>query len=463
MQQRTWVVSYIFLDWLSGLIAWSVFFYLRKIWIEKVAFKWDENFIIGIAVVPFLWLLLYFVQGTYVEMRRMFRLKILNLTLIATIIGSILLFFGLILDDTVNSYQDYYQSFLLVFGIHFFVAGTSRIFLTTLLVKHIRKPGNGFKTLILGGNEKACGLYKELTQLTKNSNYVVGYCDLNGIDFQLSEYVPNLGDLKVLEEVIEKQQIEEVIIAIESSDHGRLRKLISRINDGKVKIKILPDMFEILSGSTKMSNIYGALLMEVSTEVMPFWQQTIKRFLDLFISFIAIVLLTPLYVFSAIAVKLSSPGPIFYLQERVGLNGKTFKIIKFRTMYVNAEAKGPQLSSAHDPRITPIGRFMRKTRLDEFPQFLNVIIGQMSLVGPRPERQFYIDQIIEVEPQYLHLTRVRPGITSWGQVKFGYAENVEQMLERMKFDLLYLKNRSLALDFKIMFYTVIIIFKAKGK
>jgi lipopolysaccharide/colanic/teichoic acid biosynthesis glycosyltransferase len=132
-------------------------------------------------------------------------------------------------------------------------------------------------------------------------------------------------------------------------------------------------------------------------------------------------------------------------------------------MYLNSEATGPQLSSSNDPRITKIGRFMRKTRLDEFPQFLNVLLGDMSLVGPRPERQFYIDQIVKIEPQYLHLNRVRPGITSWGQVKYGYAENVEQMLQRMKFDLIYLKNRSLALDIKIMFYTIIIVVKAKGK
>ena len=132
-------------------------------------------------------------------------------------------------------------------------------------------------------------------------------------------------------------------------------------------------------------------------------------------------------------------------------------------MYVDSENLGPQLSSENDPRITKIGRFMRKTRLDEFPQFINVLFGQMSLVGPRPERQFYIDQIVKLEAQYLHLNRVRPGITSWGQVKYGYAENVEQMLQRMKFDLIYLKNRSLALDIKIMFYTVIIVLKAKGK
>jgi lipopolysaccharide/colanic/teichoic acid biosynthesis glycosyltransferase len=159
----------------------------------------------------------------------------------------------------------------------------------------------------------------------------------------------------------------------------------------------------------------------------------------------------------------SSPGPIFFLQDRVGRGGKRFKIIKFRTMYTDAEKAGPQLSTEGDPRITPIGRFMRKTRLDEFPQFFNVLLGQMSLVGPRPERQYYIDQIVALEPQYMQLTRVRPGITSWGQVKYGYAENVDQMLQRMKFDLIYMKNRSIALDIKIMFYTVIIVFKAQGK
>jgi lipopolysaccharide/colanic/teichoic acid biosynthesis glycosyltransferase len=196
---------------------------------------------------------------------------------------------------------------------------------------------------------------------------------------------------------------------------------------------------------------------------MPFWQQAVKRFMDIILSVIAFFLCIPLFIISAILVKLSSPGRIFYLQERIGLNGKPFKIIKFRTMYENSEKSGPQLSSENDNRITPIGRFMRKTRLDEFPQFINVLKGDMSLVGPRPERQFYIDQIAQIDAQFLHLTKVRPGITSWGQVKYGYAENVDQMLLRMKYDLIYLKNRSLALDIKILFHTVLIVLKAKGK
>ena len=165
----------------------------------------------------------------------------------------------------------------------------------------------------------------------------------------------------------------------------------------------------------------------------------------------------------AILIKFSSKGPVLFLQDRIGIGGKEFRIIKFRTMHVNSEDNGPQLSSENDPRITKIGRFLRKTRIDEFPQFINVILGEMSLVGPRPERKFYMTQIAEIEPQFLHLTNVRPGITSWGQVKFGYAENIEEMLRRMKYDLLYMKNRSLALDIKILFYTALTIIKAKGK
>ena len=212
-----------------------------------------------------------------------------------------------------------------------------------------------------------------------------------------------------------------------------------------------------------MTDIYGALLLQIVDDSMPIWQQALKRAMDLIISLVALILLIPIYITCALAVKFSSSGPIFYLQDRVGLDGRVFKIIKFRTMYLNSEEAGPQLSSTNDSRITKAGRFMRKTRLDEFPQFMNVILGHMSLVGPRPERQFYIDQIMALAPQYVHLTKVRPGITSWGQVKYGYAENVEQMLDRMKFDLLYLKNRSIALDIKIMFYTIAIVLKAKGK
>jgi len=463
MRGRNWAVLFIVADWITALISWSLFFYFRKTYIEVKNFHLDQSFYLGILLIPLAWLGLYALQGTYSETRRMFRLKALNLTFLATLGGSIIIFFTLLLDDNVRIYKDYYQSFILLFGIHFLLTVIVRLGLTTILVTSIRKKNRGFKTLIVGGNEKALEIYNELINLTKNVNEFIGYVNINGVDHLLKDQIQNLGNLSELEEVIKKYDVEEVIIAIESSDHNRLKDILVRIDDGKTKIKVLPDMYVILAGSVKMTNIYGAILIEITSDPMPYWQQAVKRVMDIFLSLIAVILLIPFYIFSAIAVKISSPGPILFLQERIGINGEVFRIIKFRTMYVNAEAAGPQLSSTDDPRITKIGRFMRKTRLDEFPQFINVLLGDMSLVGPRPERQFYIDQIVKVEPQYLLLNRVRPGITSWGQVKYGYAENVEQMLQRMKFDLIYLKNRSLALDIKIMFYTIIIVLKAKGK
>ena len=160
---------------------------------------------------------------------------------------------------------------------------------------------------------------------------------------------------------------------------------------------------------------------------------------------------------------MSSKGPIFYSHERIGLHGKPFQIHKFRSMYVDAEKNGPALSSKEDPRITPFGKHMRKTRMDELPQFWNVLIGEMSLVGPRPERQHFIDKIVVKAPHYRHLHKVKPGITSWGQVKYGYAENVDEMIERLKYDLLYIENMSMYVDFKILIYTVLIVVQGRGK
>jgi len=463
MKDRKWVLLFVFFDWLSALISWFFFFYFRKTYLESSKFIVDENFINGIIGIPIAWLMLYFLQGTYIEIKRIFRLKIISLSFVASVIGTILIFFTLLLDDIVNGYQNYYLEILLLFGVHFTITTFFRLALGTFLIYTIRKTGQGFKTIIVGGNEKALELFNEINSHPKKINNFLGYVNVNGKDRLLDEKLPYLGHESNLEKLLHEQEIEEVIIAIESSEHNRLKDFLVRIDDGHLRVKLLPDTYVILAGSVKMTNIYGALLVEIIREAMPFWQQAVKRLMDILISIIAMIILLPVYFLCAIAVKISSPGPIFFLQERVGKNGEFFQIIKFRTMVINAESNGPQLSSADDPRVTKIGRFMRKTRLDEFPQFINVFLGQMSLVGPRPERQYYMDQIVKIEPQYLHLNRVKPGITSWGQVKFGYAENVEQMLQRMKFDLIYMKNRSLALDVKIMFYTLIIIFKAKGK
>ncbi|MEJ6777757.1 MAG: sugar transferase [Crocinitomicaceae bacterium] len=464
MNSRFLTFIILVLDWLSALVAWSLFYYLRKTNIENVDFTVNSTFYIGILVVPIGWLLLYLLQGTYQDVRRLYRLKILMITFSATLFGSIAIFFLFLLDDDINGYRQYYSSVFLLFGVHFMITFIPRLLLVSYVVKQIHNRKAGFKTLIVGGSDKAVDLFKEVNELPKGSGHqFVGFININGIDKLLKDHMPYLGHIDDVETVLRENEIEEVIIALESIEHDRLKKIISRLEGGDLRIKILPDMYDILSGTVEMKNIFGALLIDVNSEVMPVWQRTFKRIFDIVASIIALVLLTPLFILLGVLVKLSSPGPILFKQNRIGKKGRLFKIIKFRTMLINSEKNGPQLSSSNDPRITNIGRFMRKSRLDEFLQFYNVLIGDMSIVGPRPERQFFINQIIEREPQFLELTKVRPGITSWGQVKYGYAENVDQMLDRMKYDLLYLKNRSISLDFKIMLYTVIIIFKGVGK
>ena len=463
MKNSPWIFLFLISDYLSSLISWAIFFFLRKIWIENEPFRIDDNFWLGLFLIPIFWMFLYFVQGTYLEMRRMFRLKMLNLTISGSIVGSLIIFFAIILDDQVRSYEGYYWNLLILFCVHFLSTAIPRLFINTLLVHSIRRPNKGFKTLIIGGTEKAIDIYEEIQKNSKNVNSFIGYVNMNGSDRKLDDIIPYLGHFEDLDNIKEQYYIDEYIIAIESSEHNKLMNILLKIDDGKARIKSLPDTYVILSGKVQMTNIYGALLLEIISDAMPIWQRVVKRAMDFILSLIAVIILIPFYIFSALAVKLSSPGPVFFLQDRVGKNGKSFKIIKFRTMVMNAEKNGPQLSSKDDPRITKVGKFMRKTRLDEFPQFINVLIGDMSIVGPRPERQFYIDQIAKIQPQYNQLTKVRPGITSWGQVKFGYAENVDQMLERMKYDLLYLKNRSLSLDIKIIFYTFVIVLKAEGK
>jgi exopolysaccharide biosynthesis polyprenyl glycosylphosphotransferase len=466
MNQKKNTLTLIFSDIISVGIIWTLFFAFRDIYIESTHVVFDLSYIKGLLFVSAFWMILYIIQGTYLNVLRQYRLRIIVSTIFASLIGSLIIFLVLLLDDIENllSYKQYYQMLFVLFSLHFCITLLPRLILTTLTVKKIHKGKFGFNTLIIGGSHKAVEILNDLNKLQQNSGHqIIGFSNINGSDFKLKEQVPFLGHFSEINQIIKDHKIEEVIIALESSDHEKLNIIITQLSAFDLKINIVPDNFDILSGQVKMNSIFGALLIQVNKNSMPDWQKSTKRLFDVSTSFIVMLVLTPMYFIIGVLVRLSSKGPIFFKQERIGINGTPFNIIKFRTMYLDSEKDGPQLSSSHDNRITPIGKFLRKTRLDEFPQFWNVIVGDMSIVGPRPERQFFIDKISEKDPQYLYLHKVRPGITSWGQVKFGYAENVDEMVQRMKYDLLYIRNMSLALDFKIMFYTVAVIIKAKGK
>jgi exopolysaccharide biosynthesis polyprenyl glycosylphosphotransferase len=471
MNKTLQVLKYITLDLISASLAWSLFFIFRKRFLEKVRFgedipfEFDTNFYIGLIVVPLGWLVFYTATGFYTNIYRKSRLKELGQTLLTTLIGTLFIFFVLLLDDELVSYKHYYKSFLAIFSLHFLLTFVLRFILSTKTAHRIQRREIGFNTLIVGSNEKAMQLFTELENEPSGYGHkLVGFARVNGgKPLLLETQLPDLGSYKMIKNIVTEHQIEEVIIAIESSEHENIGRIINDLEGTKVLIKVIPDIYDILSGSVKMTTIFGAPLIVVNSEIMPPWQQTSKRALDIISALFVLLFFSPVFLVTALIVKLSSRGPAIFSQERIGQHGKPFMIYKFRSMYTDAEKNGPALSSENDNRITKFGRFMRKTRLDEIPQFYNVLVGDMSLVGPRPERKFYIDRIVEKAGHYNHLLKVRPGITSWGQVKYGYAENVDQMIERLKFDVLYIENMSLIIDFKILIYTILTVLKGSGR
>lgn len=465
MKRNREALKYILPDFISACVAWFLFNWLRyqevAVYEGATSFSTYLNYdqvLKGQLLVPFFWMGLYYFSGYYNKPLAKSRLTELFSTFVTVLIGVVFIFFVVVLNDLPRSFHIYYELFFVLFGLQFVLTYIPRLAVTQYGLKKIRNREDATAVLIIGAGEKAVRIAGDLYRMGYDIAGFISEDDATPIRAESGQVAGCLSDIS---KVIAGRQVDELVLAAETPDDKKLLGILYSLYHYKLPIKVLADQLSMLS-KVRIKTIRGIPLVNVTDSNMSEVEKNIKFVADKVVSALVLIVLSPMYLYIAWRVKKDSPGPVFFRQERIGYVGRPFYIYKFRTMYVNAEENGPLLSSEKDRRITPFGSVLRKYRLDEFPQFWNVLIGDMSIVGPRPERKYFIDQIVKDAPYYYLLHNVRPGITSLGMVKYGYANDVDKMIERLKYDILYYENMSLLLDITILIYTVKTVFTGKG-
>mgnify|MGYP002519194673 FL=1 len=418
---------YVFIDILSSLLVWGCFLIFRWLVYDGRVFSIDSvlvpmfNFYTPLLTYPIGCLVIYYLSGYYLRPLRKPYLRELLRTFVSALIISFGAFFIFIIDDPVTQYERYFTSLLVLFALQFLGSYIPR--------------------------------------------WLVTY-----ISHKLDNDTPRTYTIHTMKEVEQFEQAhavepyDEVILDFKSkTKENDIYTLINRLYPRNVEISVVPSLYDMLTGAAMIDEVSDQPLIHITEHKMSDTELCIKRAFDIAVSVAMLILLSPLYFILTLLVWYSSKGPVFYRQERIGLHGLPFEIIKFRTMCVHAETETPQLSADNDPRITKVGKWMRKYRLDELPQFWNILRGDMSIVGPRPERRYFINQIEEKAPYYCMIYKIRPGLTSWGPIKVGYTDTLDKMIRRLNYDIVYIENMSLTLDIKIMFHTIGVIFNGKGQ
>jgi exopolysaccharide biosynthesis polyprenyl glycosylphosphotransferase len=423
------------------------------------------DFFVPMLVIYFYWLVIFTFVGMYRTWFASSRFDEISTLFKASFFGIFLLFFLIFVDDYTHNVATATRILIFIYwGLLLGFVGFGRILIRSLQ-----------RNLLIKGIGRRCGLIVGFNPKAKEVLESVSNAPALGIDIEAFVAVRNEnigkehkgitveGTTEQLGEFIDRYKAKEIIIALDKEDHDVLVDVISKTEGKNLSLKIVPDLYEILSGQARTSQIYGIPLIDIMPELMPEWEKKLKRLMDIFISLLLLLLSSPILIVTALGIKIDSKGPILFKQERLGQNSKPFKVLKFRSMIKDAEkSTGPVWSQKNDPRVTRMGKFVRRTRIDEIPQMINVLKGEMSLVGPRPERAFFVEKLSKEIPYYKRRLKVRPGVTGWAQIKHKYDETIEDVKIKLRYDLFYIENMSIRMDFKILLRTVYVVIFGKG-
>lgn len=467
MKSRTGIqVLLIVVDIVALALSFIAFYAIRVNPIvihDPMAFSLIAILQTALLVVTF-WEALFWFSGIYINPhnRSLFD-EILGVVKVV-IVGMVVLFIALIIEGAAQERDN--PSHRLVSMIVYFVITISALmmgrWLVRFVVRAVRRRGIGLRrTLIVGDSPRSRSLMEMFERNAALGYLVIGTIASDGDSESFASR--SLGTIGDIDRVILNYGVEVTVFG-EIKQREVVPRLLTETRVADTTIKIVPDLYDIVSGQARAQHIYGIPLIEINPKIMPIWEQNLKRGMDIVISSLVLVLGLPIWLLISLAVKKADKGPVIYSQERVGLNGRTYMMHKFRSMRVDAEVAGISWTASNDPRVTRVGRFLRRTHLDEAPQLINVLKGEMSLVGPRPERPFYVEKYSRVLPSYPRRLRVKPGVTGWNQVHMeDMNESVEFIQERLRHDFFYIENMSLRLDMEIIFRTVLRILQRKGQ
>ena len=466
MNKNRLIQKYILYDMLASLLVWIAFVIFRKTVNDVQIFDSARIFIphydyfTSLIFFPFCCVFVHYLSGFYLNPLKKSRINVILSTSSSSAIIALSVFFLLKLGDVVVSYEYFYFSLLVLFGLLFCFTYLFRNIIFSQIQYNYKTKKWTNNTLIIGTGNNAKKIADDIKRHAHH-NTLVGFVATNKKIGVPPEMI--LGTMTQISYIIEKYDIQETIVVLDDdADEQMLFKIINLLYRFNIDIQFTPRLYEILIGSAKITHMGIIPLVSITNPSMTDCEISMKRFVDIVVSLVSLLFLSPFLLYFMFQIKRNSKGPVFYRQERIGRYGRPFDILKFRTMYLGSENGTPKLSSPNDDRITQIGRILRKYRIDEIPQFWNILKGDMSLVGPRPERRYYINRIIEDAPYYCLLYKIRPGLTSWGPIKIGYSDTIEKMTERLNYDIIYMENMSLLTDLKILMYTIEIIFKGKG-